>query len=124
MFHQILNVHPQDTPSFNPYKPSMLFVGHRQIVQTQIRRCRTRHLILVSTVCYNLNKNEKFNPTTHKAVILAQLIRVGHSIWLIWVKYISLIDYYDGYIYILNNYSNQNSQNHVFHLFRTAFDRS
>ena len=36
---------------FNPYKPSVIFVGHRQTVQTQFRRRRTQHLIRVSTVC-------------------------------------------------------------------------
>ena len=35
----------------NPYKPIVLLVGHRQTVQTQIRRRRTRRLIRVSTVC-------------------------------------------------------------------------
>ena len=38
-------------PFFNPYKPSIPFVGHRQTVQTQIRRCRTWRLIRVFTVC-------------------------------------------------------------------------
>ena len=32
-----------------PYKPSVFFVEHMQTVQTQIRRCKTRHLIRVST---------------------------------------------------------------------------
>ena len=35
----------------NLYMPSILFVGHRQTVKTQIRRRRMRHLIRVSTVC-------------------------------------------------------------------------
>ena len=35
----------------NPTKPSDLFVGHRQTVQTKIRRRRMRRLIRVSTVC-------------------------------------------------------------------------
>ena len=30
---------------FNPYKPSILFMGHQQTVQNQIRRRRTRRLI-------------------------------------------------------------------------------
>ena len=34
--------------SFNPYEPSVPFLGHRQTVQTQIR---TRRLIRVFTVC-------------------------------------------------------------------------
>ena len=36
---------------FNPYKPSVLFVGHRKTAQTQIRRCRTQRLIRIFTVC-------------------------------------------------------------------------
>ena len=35
----------------NPYKPNVLFVGHRETVQIQIRRHRTHRLIRVSTVC-------------------------------------------------------------------------
>ena len=35
----------------NPYKPSVLFVGHRQSAKTQIRRRLTRRLISFSTVC-------------------------------------------------------------------------
>ena len=47
------NVAPLDTCTcwFNPYKPSVLFVGHQQTVQNQIRRCKTLHLIRFSTVC-------------------------------------------------------------------------
>ena len=37
--------------SINPHKPGGPFVGHRQTVQTQIRRHRTRRLISVYTVC-------------------------------------------------------------------------
>ena len=35
----------------NTYTPGVLFVGHRPIVQTQIRRRTRRRLIRVSTVC-------------------------------------------------------------------------
>ena len=35
----------------NPYKPGVHFVGHRQKVQTQIRRRRTRRLIRIFTIC-------------------------------------------------------------------------
>ena len=38
----------------NPLEPSVLFVGHRQTVQTQIRRHRMRRLIRVSTVCLQI----------------------------------------------------------------------
>ena len=41
----------QDPLLINPYKPSILIVGHRQTAQTQIRRHRTQHLIRVSTIC-------------------------------------------------------------------------
>ena len=34
----------------NPYKPGVLFLGHKQTVQTQIRRRRTWRLIRVYTV--------------------------------------------------------------------------
>ena len=37
-------------PFISPYKPRILFVGRRQIMQTQTRRRRTRRLIRVSTV--------------------------------------------------------------------------
>ena len=36
---------------FNPYKPVVPFLGHRQTVQTQISRRRTRRLFRVLTVC-------------------------------------------------------------------------
>ena len=36
---------------FNPYKPSVYFVGHRQTVQTQSKRRKLWRLIRVSTVC-------------------------------------------------------------------------
>ena len=45
--HRLFPGRPQE--HINPYKPSVFFVGHRQTVQTQIRRCKTRHLIRVST---------------------------------------------------------------------------
>ena len=41
----------QNNCIFNPYMPSVLYVGHRQIAQTQIRCHRMRRLIRVSTVC-------------------------------------------------------------------------
>ena len=44
-----------EQPSYiliNPYKPSILFVGQRQTMQTQIRRYRMLRLIRVSTLCH------------------------------------------------------------------------
>ena len=35
----------------NPYKPSVLLVGHRQTAQTKIKWRRTRRLIRVPTIC-------------------------------------------------------------------------
>ena len=61
----------QNNCIFNPYMPSVLFVGHRQIVQTQIRCHRMWRLIRVSTVFLHkfllkLNKNEKYHLTSLK----------------------------------------------------------
>ena len=55
----------------NPYKPNLLFVGHRQIVQTQIRRRSTRHLIRVSgvylqNVILRFKQKHKYHPTPLK----------------------------------------------------------
>ena len=55
----------------NPYKSSVLFVGHGQTVQTQIRRRRTRRLIRVSTVYLHniqliLEYKSKIPPTALK----------------------------------------------------------
>ena len=53
---------------FNPFKPSVIFVGHKQTAQTQIRRHRLWRLIRVSTVCLHNAllksvKSEKYHPT-------------------------------------------------------------
>ena len=37
--------------NINPYKQGVLFVGHRQIVENQIRRRKMRRLIRFSTIC-------------------------------------------------------------------------
>ena len=42
---------PEPLLLFNPYKPSILFMGHRQTLQNQIRCPRTWRLIRFSTVC-------------------------------------------------------------------------
>ena len=64
---------------FNPYKPSVPFYGHRQTVQTQIRRHRTRRLIRVFTVSKE-SKNEKVHHTPLKfGNGLVQLIRMDRS---------------------------------------------
>ena len=56
---------------YSPYMPSVLFVGHRQTVQTHIGRHRMRRLIRVSTVCWHnfllkLEKNDKYHLTSLK----------------------------------------------------------
>ena len=63
----------------NQYKPSVLFVGQRQTVQTQTGHYRMRRLIRVSTVCLplyllylNLNNDEKYQPTALKTEIFLQ----------------------------------------------------
>ena len=55
--------------SLVPYKPGP-FLGHRQTVQTQIRRRRTRRLIRVYTVCsqkylFEIEKKKMKNYTRH-----------------------------------------------------------
>ena len=47
----IMNLYKFAASLINPYKPSVLFVGHRQTMQNQNRRRRTRHLIKFSTIC-------------------------------------------------------------------------
>ena len=48
----LINVFPGHIHFYiNPYTPSLLFVGHRQTVQNQIRCCKTWHLIRFSTIC-------------------------------------------------------------------------
>ena len=80
---------------FNPYKPGVLFLWHRQTVQTQIRRRRTRRLIRVFTVCWQefLTKIEqkwKSTPDTPKIGNgLVQLRRMDGSTRQMWVKEMS-----------------------------------
>ena len=47
----LISVSCKTTFNFNPYKHSVLFLGHRPIVKTQIRRHKLRRLVSVSTVC-------------------------------------------------------------------------
>ena len=50
-FYSFTNMsHYRHTYTYS-YKPSVLFVGHRQTVKTQIRRRRMRRLIRISTIC-------------------------------------------------------------------------
>ena len=68
------------TVAFNPFKPSVLYVGHWQTLQNQIRHHTTRYLIMFSTVCLHrfllkMNKNEKYHQTTLNGLI--KLIEVG-----------------------------------------------
>ena len=54
----------------NRYKPSILFVGHRQIVQNLIRRRKMRPLIRFSTVCLQkFHLKIEYHPTTLKLEI-------------------------------------------------------
>ena len=77
---------------FNPYMPSVLFVGHRQILQTQIRSHRMRRLIRVSTVCLHnylvkIERKWKIPPNIpYNRNRLFQLITVGSSFPHKWVK--------------------------------------
>ena len=58
-----------DADEHSNIKPSVLFVGHMQTVDTQTRRRTMRRLIRVSTVCLqnvleHLNINENYHSTT------------------------------------------------------------
>ena len=74
----------------NPYKPSDLFMGHRQTVQIQTRHCIMWCLIRNFTVClqYLLLKFGKKTPLNTPKIGngLLQLIVVGKSIQLKWVN--------------------------------------
>ena len=74
---------------FNPYKPSVLFVGHRQTAQAQIRRHNC--LIRVSSVCiqYALLNLEKYHPKPLQLNGLFQLIKLGNYIRHKWVNFIN-----------------------------------
>ena len=62
LIHQ--NVLEVSRISLNPYKPSVLFVGHWQTVQTQTRRrCSGYSLVACRMFYLNLNKNEKYLAT-------------------------------------------------------------
>ena len=58
----------KEIPAFVPINLTVLFVGHRQTVQIQIRRRRMRRLVRVSTVCLQnvLLKMEKMYNTTQQ----------------------------------------------------------
>ena len=63
------NMDADEHSNINQFKPSVLFVGHMQIVDTQTRRRTIRRLIRVSTVCLQnvlstLNKDENYHSTT------------------------------------------------------------
>ena len=66
------------------------FLGHRQTVQTQVRRRRMRRLIRVFTICGNVylkySKNEKDTPKIGNGLV--QLIRMDVSSRQIWVNFI------------------------------------
>ena len=83
---------------FNPYKPSVFFVGHRQTMQTQIRHRMMRCLIRIFTVCLQNNlskfekKKRKIQPKVPKLVNgLVLLIRIAKSILLQGLSYNSTV---------------------------------
>ena len=65
------------TKVFNPYKTSVLFVGHRQIVQAKIRRHRLQCLIRFSTE-YLQNVLLKFELEDRNGLV--HLIKAGSFI--------------------------------------------
>ena len=80
------------TKVFNPYKTSVLFVGHRQIAQAMIRRHRLQCLIRFFTVCLQdvlLKFEYEWKTTSNNHVDengLVHLIKVGSFIRLKRVK--------------------------------------
>ena len=63
------NMDTNEHSNINQFKPSVLFVGHMQTVDTQTRRRTMRRLIRVSTVCLQnvlstLNKDENYHSST------------------------------------------------------------
>ena len=77
----------------NPYMPSVLFMGHRQTVQIQIRHRMMLCLIRNFTVCLqNLllkfwkKKNTKYNPTPLKLEMACSNDSSGELARLKWVK--------------------------------------
>ena len=48
---------------FNPFMPSLLFLGHRQTVQTQIRCHRTLHCLLIGIFTRNIIERKKIYQT-------------------------------------------------------------
>ena len=71
--------------SFNPYKPCILFVGHRQTMQNHIRRRKFRRLIRFSTVCKQKFPLKLTILKLENGLVL--LIEVGKSVRLKWVKH-------------------------------------
>ena len=84
------------SPQSNPYTPSIIFVGQRQTVQTQIRRHRMQCLIMSPQFAYrmlyqNLHKNKKkktSNPYNRNGLV--RLIIAVNSIRLKQIKIRSL----------------------------------
>ena len=64
--------------SLNPYKTSVLFVGHMQTMQTQTRRHRTRRLISLHCCLTDFDFDEKYHPNPLNGNGLIQLISVGN----------------------------------------------
>ena len=73
---------------FNPYEPSISFLGHRQTVQTQVRRgvWSGSSLFANRNVYLKYNKNEKDTPKIGNGLV--QLIRMDGSSRQIWVNFI------------------------------------
>ena len=76
---------------FNPYKHSVPFLGHRQTVQTHIRRHRARGVWSGSSLVANRNiylksKMKKYTSTPKFRNGLVHLIRMGKSIRQMWVN--------------------------------------
>ena len=81
-WRQNVNKHKRYQKHLNPYKPCLLFVGHRQKVKIQIRLRRKRRLVRFSTACLQndlskFDENTKYHPTTWILVILVDGMERG-----------------------------------------------
>ena len=87
MFRPISDTKGEGGPvsQFNPFKPGVLFMGHKQTEQSQIRRRNTRRPIWDYSVCLHdfhrkVKQKLKTTPNVPKSESgLIQMIGMGHS---------------------------------------------
>ena len=111
VFHRISKIGINYSIYINPYKPSIIFIGHRQTVWTKIRHFMMWCLIRIFTVCLQnfllkFGKGQKIPPNTPKIGNgLTLLIRIGKSFQLKWIKSIFICSEIITYYYIFLSFS-------------------